>query len=189
MDVLRAASEMCARARAERVRAEELRRAAAANRHRTEELCERLASGGLDARKSYGDRGKRFVLRLGRLRPLLGFARNELRRWLESMDLSAEVVDDATLACSEACANAIEHAGNPTRQLVEIEGRIERAQLLLRVRDYGSWVDHRRSDHRGRGISMINKLMDAVEIERHDSGTEISMRRQLTARGDLRSDA
>ena len=67
------------------------------------------------------------------------------------MGLPADVVDDATLACSEACANAIEHAGRPTRQLVEIEGRV----------------------------------MDAVEIERRDDGTEIVMRRRLTTRDAL----
>lgn len=169
-----------ARAREERSRAERLRRDAATNRRHTEALCDRLAERSLSVgERSYGDHGNHYLLRLGRLRPLLRFARNDLRRWLESRDLPPEVVDEATLACSEACANAIEHPSRVTRQLVEIEGHRDATDLVLRVRDYGSWTEHARTDVRGRGISMIRQLMDTVDIQHLAGTTEIVMCRHL----------
>jgi anti-sigma regulatory factor (Ser/Thr protein kinase) len=168
------------RAHEERSRAKKLRREAATNRRRTNAICDRLAVGLLEtSSRPYGDRGERFLLRLGSLQPLLRFARNDFRHWLESKHLPAEVVDDATLACSEACANALEHPSRSTRQRIEIEARRNSAELLLRVRDYGSWTRQNRSDFRGRGIAMIRQLMDAVEIHHRPTGTEIVMRRQL----------
>ena len=169
------------RAQAEQARAAKLCRDAAANRRRTDELCDRFASGSHQSRKrSYGDHGERFLLRLGRLRPLLRFARNDLRRWLEATDLPTAVVDDATLAFSEACANALEHPSRAARQLVEVAACRDAAQLVLHVRDYGSWTEHDRSDLRGRGISMIHQLMDRVDVKHHPQGTEIVMRRDLS---------
>jgi anti-sigma regulatory factor (Ser/Thr protein kinase) len=169
------------RAQAERSRAERLLRDAATNLQRTEAIFERIAARLPETtRRSYGDRGERFLLRIGRLRPLLRFARNDLRRWLESKDLPRDVVDDIALACSEACANALEHPSKATRQLVEIEARRDAAVVVLRVRDYGSWTEHDRSDLRGRGIGMIRRLMDAVDIRHHAEGTEVVMRRSVT---------
>jgi anti-sigma regulatory factor (Ser/Thr protein kinase) len=174
----------CARAQEERSRAEKLRRDAAATRLRTQALSEQLAACLLETpERIYGDRGERFLLRLGRQPPLLGFARNDLRRWLESRELPQEIVDDVTLACSEACANALEHPSRVTRQLVEIEAHRDAAQIVLRVRDYGSWTTNGRSDLRGRGISMLGQLMDAVDIEHHPEGTEVVMRRHLATDG------
>ena len=171
------------RSQAQRARAEKLRRDAATSRSRTDALAERLATRLLEKpHRPHGDRGDQFLLRLGRLgrlRPLLRFARNDLRRWLESQDLPPEVVDDATLACSEACANALEHPERATRQLVEVAARREDAQLVVSVRDYGCWSEHDRSDFRGRGISMTGHLMDGVDIRHHPDGTEIVMRRRL----------
>ena len=143
-------------------------------------LCDQLAANLMRAgRRSFGDHGEDYLLRLGRLLPLLRFARSDLRRWLESAGVPPEVVDDVTLACSEACANAVEHADNATRQLVEIEGHRDETCLELRVRDYGSWTEHRRSDFRGRGIGIIDRLMDAVSIRSRSQGTEIVMRRRF----------
>jgi serine/threonine-protein kinase RsbW len=90
-----------------------------------------------------------------------------------------EIADDVTLACSEACANAIEHARHAHRQLVEIEAHQEGAQLELRVREFGSWNKRRRSELRGRGLRLIRELMDAVEVDRRADGTEIVMKRTL----------
>ena len=118
-------------------------------------------------------------MRLGSLRPLLRFARHDLRGWLEAGRLSKEVVDDVALACSEACANAIEHPKQPRRHLVEIEGRLDDTRLELRVRDFGSWAERRSSGQRGRGLSMIGELMDSLDVERHLDGTEIVMRRSV----------
>jgi anti-sigma regulatory factor (Ser/Thr protein kinase) len=46
------------------------------------------------------------------------------------------------------------------------------------VRDSGSWRE-KRGEHRGRGLSIIEDLMDEVAVERDDAGTLIRMRRRI----------
>jgi serine/threonine-protein kinase RsbW len=117
---------------------------------------------------------------------MLRFVRSDLRRWLERADVQCEIADEVTLACSEACANAIEHPQGATRQLVEIEARRDGTQLELRVRDFGSWDKHPRSELRGRGLGMIHELMDAVDVDHRAAGTEIVMKRALVVASDAR---
>ena len=167
------ARELCAQAA-------RLRRQAASRRRRSVDLCAELAEILLEAGTPvFGGRGEHFRLRLGRLPPMVRFARHDLRRWLEAARLPGEVVDEVALACSEACANAVEHPREPRRQLVEIEGRLEDAQLELRVRDYGYWNERPRSGLRGRGLRLIGELMDSFDVQRRSDGTEIVMRRAI----------
>ena len=116
---------------------------------------------------------------------MVRFARHDLRRWLEAAQLPLQVVEEITLACSEACANAVEHPRRPARQLVEIEGRRRNSELELAVRDYGSWNEHRATGLRGRGLNMIGELMDSVEVRPGVDGTEIVMRRSLVVATDV----
>jgi len=165
-----------------RSRAARLRREAMTEQRRAEETCARLASVlvAFDHRP-FGDRGDRFLLSVGRSRPLLRFVRHDLRRWLERAGLPDEPVSDVTLACSEACANAVEHAQRARRQLVEIEAALRGGELELRVRDFGNWDEEQPASLlRGRGLDMIRDLMDSFEVQRSDLGTEIVMRRSLT---------
>ena len=48
------------------------------------------------------------------------------------------------------------------------------------MRDFGSWRA-KRGEHRGRGLSIIEELMDEVNVERHDRGTSVTMRRRVGA--------
>jgi anti-sigma regulatory factor (Ser/Thr protein kinase) len=48
------------------------------------------------------------------------------------------------------------------------------------VRDTGSWRD-KRGEHRGRGLSIIEQLMDHVDVTAEESGTVVTMRRRLAA--------
>jgi anti-sigma regulatory factor (Ser/Thr protein kinase) len=48
------------------------------------------------------------------------------------------------------------------------------------VRDRGSWRE-RRGAHRGRGLKIIEGLMDDVEVTTESDGTVIRMRRRLAA--------
>ena len=59
-------------------------------------------------------------------------------------------------------------------------GAVEGDLVTLRVRDYGSWRAPR-GQHRGRGLKLIDALMEDVEIERGEDGTEILMRRRIGA--------
>jgi serine phosphatase RsbU (regulator of sigma subunit)/anti-sigma regulatory factor (Ser/Thr protein kinase) len=105
--------------------------------------------------------------------------RRLLMRWLGMTQASPQDTYDITIACGEACANAIEHAYGARPSRFEVEGRLEDDAIFLRVRDFGSWRAPRGS-HRGRGLKLINALMEDVEIDRGARGTEVRMRRRLT---------
>jgi len=166
-----------------RARASESRRRAQAERERTEELAARLAQVlGACPGRPFGDRGERFYLRLGRVRPLVGFARQDFRRWLERGGVAAEVVDELVLACSEACANAVEHPLRATRQAVELEASRVDGLLELRVRDFGTWHERTRPEQRGRGLALVRGLVDSLDVRRGDGGTQVVMRRSLSGR-------
>jgi len=75
----------------------------------------------------------------------------------------------------------IEHAYGARPAHFEVEGRLEDSDVVLRVRDYGSWRPPRGS-HRGRGLRLINALMEDVQVDRGEGGTEVRMRRRLAGR-------
>lgn len=93
---------------------------------------------------------------------------------------------DVEIALREALANAIKHgaAGDPTK-VIECHVSCEQPGILIVVRDPGTGFDPNNipdpltgeniySNH-GRGIFLINKLMDEVKFEKN--GTEIRMRK------------
>jgi anti-sigma regulatory factor (Ser/Thr protein kinase) len=106
--------------------------------------------------------------------------RRLLMRWLRLTQASAQEIYDITIAAGEACANAIEHAYGARASRFEVEGTVEGGFVHLRVRDYGSWRAPRGA-HRGRGLQLIEALMEDVHIERGEHGTEVRMRRRLSA--------
>ena len=56
--------------------------------------------------------------------------------------------------------------------------------MEIRVRDRGSWRE-RRGDVGGRGLPIIEAYVDEFEITPSPSGTEVRMRRRLSADGEL----
>lgn len=182
MDAAVLAKRQAAVARANELysRAANARRAAVAARRHSEQAFDRAATVliAFDGRP-FGDRDGRFLLRVARSRPAVRFVRHDLRRWLERAGLAAELLSDVELACSEACANAVEHPHRPRRQLVEVEAAIDGGGLELRVRDFGVWKVPSGSTLRGRGLEMIGDLMDSLEVHRRSDGTELVMRHSL----------
>lgn len=123
-----------------------------------------------------------FCLRLGRLPAAIRLVRTGLRRWLDRGGVAPEESFRIALACSEACANAVEHPVAPTRQAFEVEAKQERDELHVAVRDFGSWDDRRRTNvMRGRGLRMIRSLMDGVEIVSSQRGTDVVIHRSVGA--------
>ena len=93
--------------------------------------------------------------------------------------------DDVELALSEALANAVVHgAGSDPSKIVECDVACDEEHgLLIVVRDPGRGFDPKKiadpcfgeniyASH-GRGIYLINQLMDEVEFRKN--GTEIHM--------------
>ncbi len=108
--------------------------------------------------------------------------RRVLGRWLRDADASSREIEEITLACSEACANAIEHAYAPGPAALEVTASVsDGGETVICVRDYGSWRAARGS-HRGRGMVLMSGLMDSVDVDSGDDGTTVRLARQLEAR-------
>ena len=93
--------------------------------------------------------------------------------------------DDIELALTEALANAVVHgAGGDPSKIVECDVACDQSHgMLIVVRDPGPGFDPAKIadpchgeniySHHGRGIFLINQLMDEVRF--HKNGTEIHM--------------
>ncbi|VAZ86334.1 SpoIIE family protein phosphatase [Mycobacterium persicum] len=103
--------------------------------------------------------------------------RRQLAWWLRAADVSDERAGDIVLVISEACTNCIEHAYRGHRvgtMLVDVRAVDEAVQA--RVVDSGSWKTPAADPgNGGRGLTLINALCDAVEIDNSPGGTAIEM--------------
>jgi GAF domain-containing protein/anti-sigma regulatory factor (Ser/Thr protein kinase) len=156
-----------------------------------EDLCHNLAGGGLPN----GEPADDVAVLVARLCPLgehletswpaepeaLADVRHLLRRWLRRQGADDDETYDITVACQEACANAVEHAYAPGPAGFDLEVEHDAGEIRLTVRDRGRWRDAR-GTHRGRGLPIMEALMDAVDIEHEAGGTAVRMRRVLGAR-------
>jgi anti-sigma regulatory factor (Ser/Thr protein kinase) len=111
----------------------------------------------------------------------LAQVRRILRRWLVEQGAGEADVAEVTIAVSEACANAIEHAYSPAPATFELDAWEEDGGVAIAVRDHGRWRESR-GEGRGRGLSIIAAAMDDVQVNRPETGTEVVMRRHLSHR-------
>ena len=153
------------------------------------DLCERVLSGVL------GDGDPEDDVALLAVRPLpatesqisltlpaepgsLAPLRRRLARFLHATGASEIQQYEITLTICEAAGNAIEHAYGPGDATYDVDVACEEGELTARVRDTGSWRE-KRGEHRGRGLRIIEDLMDEVAVERDEAGTLIRMRRRI----------
>lgn len=104
--------------------------------------------------------------------------RSEVRGWLEEAGADEDDVADLVLAVSEACSNAVEHAGVEEGHVV-LTGELRTREVVLTVQDAGRWLPPHLRFERGRGFRILRTVMDDVEISRRGDGTEVRMRRRL----------
>jgi GAF domain-containing protein/anti-sigma regulatory factor (Ser/Thr protein kinase) len=109
---------------------------------------------------------------------MLTGVRQVLRRWLHARGASEDEMFDITVACQEACANAVEHAYAPGRRSFEVEATYDDGTVRVVVRDQGQWRPPR-GTHRGRGLPLMRALMERVEVEQTERGTEVILERAL----------
>ncbi len=108
--------------------------------------------------------------------------RRELRAWLGRSGVEDPAAHDIVVACSEACANAILHAADPTEPDFVVSGVRQNGEISLVVRDFGRWREpDPEPTSGGFGFTLMHALMDTVEVQTEPEGTEIRMCRRLTA--------
>jgi anti-sigma regulatory factor (Ser/Thr protein kinase)/FixJ family two-component response regulator len=110
-------------------------------------------------------------------------ARRALRNWLAEVGVDPEALYDITLATGEACTNAIEHAYAPGEATFDLEATRRDSDVLVTVRDYGAWREPR-GQNRGRGLKLMETLMDDVNVRREATGTTVELRRAVQAEVD-----
>ena len=111
-------------------------------------------------------------------------ARRALRRWLRECEAADDEGYEIVLACNEAFANAIEHAYGPQDGWVEMNAALVKGEISITIRDFGRWREPR-GHNRGRGLAIIEALMDSVEIANNSNeGTEVRMSRRLEGSRD-----
>jgi anti-sigma regulatory factor (Ser/Thr protein kinase) len=137
-------------------------------------LCVRL-----DAEPSEALR-RRFPADPNELAPL----RRDLREWLLQAGLSSRRAADLVLAVDEACANAVEHAyedGQPGEVVVEVS-RTADHEVVASVQDGGRWRAERRDPNRGRGLRIIEAVVDELDIQTTATGTTLRLRSEDPSR-------
>jgi anti-sigma regulatory factor (Ser/Thr protein kinase) len=121
---------------------------------------------------------------------LLPKTRRALSGYLEESGASDEFAGDVILALDEACANVIRHAfpdGAPGQIDVRVE--LDEEGIVLQVEDDGIGFDPFRidlsgelEDTSGRGLTMIRRLVDVVELQsptETGAGTRVRMHKDL----------
>jgi anti-sigma regulatory factor (Ser/Thr protein kinase) len=112
----------------------------------------------------------------------LAAIRRTVRAWAREAALDESLIDDLQLAINEAVANAVEHAYDGSGAgIVEYsltgadDGSVE-----VHVRDHGRWrPPPADTGFRGRGLALIRKLAEDVEVEQHGPGGGTAVRFRL----------
>ncbi|HTN22990.1 MAG TPA: SpoIIE family protein phosphatase [Solirubrobacteraceae bacterium] len=159
-----------------------------------EALCEVLLERGLPPSVRHPDDVTLLVLRaqelLGARVELevsgepgaLKSTRDTLRLWLSETSADQDEADDITMACNEACENVVEHAyglhDDPFEVIFERDGDV----VSICVRDRGAWQTTAGRE-RGRGLELMRKLMDEVEVHGGSNGTTVKLRKRLAGAG------
>jgi anti-sigma regulatory factor (Ser/Thr protein kinase) len=176
------------------LRLDELRRVASAPFEGPNELCERLLQELLPEGPGVDDVAvlalttapastDRLAMTLPAEPEALITARRALRNWLAEVGVDPEALYDITLATGEACTNAIEHAYAPGEASFDIEATRGESDVTVIVRDYGTWREPR-GQNRGRGLKLMETLMDEMTVRREDTGTTVELRRVVKGDGD-----
>jgi anti-sigma regulatory factor (Ser/Thr protein kinase) len=108
--------------------------------------------------------------------------RRLVTRWLARHGAHAEEQQAITLALHEACANAIEHAYGPADAHFEVTAAHRDGRIELAVRDGGCWRAPRGED-RGRGLGLMDRLVDDVEVDSQADGTTVRLGHRLGGGG------
>jgi serine phosphatase RsbU (regulator of sigma subunit)/anti-sigma regulatory factor (Ser/Thr protein kinase) len=122
--------------------------------------------------------GPRMELTLEAQPGVLAGLRRTLGRWLMNEGVGANQLFNITLAASEAAANAVEHAYGAREATFRISCVHEDGEVRITVSDEGRWRAARPYG-RGRGLAIMQALVDDAQIERLSGGTRVTLVKRL----------
>lgn len=121
----------------------------------------------------------RLFLRVPAATASLRTLRTAVAGWLSEEGVPAPIAVDIVLAAHEAAANAVEHPLGQDRGDVVLVGERHQQEVVIEVRDSGRWSPLPSSPDRGRGLLLIDGLMDDARVRTSPSGTEVRLVRRL----------
>ena len=123
----------------------------------------------------------------------VGILRHVTEALLRELDVPAESVDDVAVALSEACGNVIRHAEGTNEYGVQLN--VEPQQCSIEVCDLGPGFDPTAltdeagtleevaAAEDGRGLSLLDALMDDLEFVREEDTTTVRLIKRWQAVG------
>jgi anti-sigma regulatory factor (Ser/Thr protein kinase)/putative methionine-R-sulfoxide reductase with GAF domain len=111
---------------------------------------------------------------------MLSQLRQMLGRWLVQQQLDETALTEVTIAVSEACSNAVEHAYGIDEEGFRVRARHVEGAIEVVISDRGSWRPPR-GENRGRGLTIMQRAMDSFEIRSDGAGTAIVMTKRAAA--------
>lgn len=128
------------------------------------------------------------VLRLPPDPASAGIGRHLCASALAEAGASPDVIDDVSLAVTEACANVVNHAGPVPSYELRLD--VDHLRCTIIVADGGSGMDPGRTDgppgeggrsrEHGRGAGLMRAVMDSVRLcSRPGRGTTVRLEKRL----------
>ncbi|MGY1669478.1 ATP-binding protein [Geodermatophilus sp. SYSU D00710] len=120
------------------------------------------------------------------------FVRGLCRQALDHLRVDRPVVEETTLALTEACANVVQHAGEHAEY--EVSVAIDDRLCRITVVDDGTGFDRAEAEDRagldgdgGAGVRLMQALVDSLDFRQDAQGRHrVSLEKRLSARPSLR---
>ena len=110
----------------------------------------------------------------------MDLVRDAMRAWLGGVPLERGQAEDLVLATWEACANAIEHAVDPTHDHITVRAEAEDSLSESRSRTRGPGDRRQYGRTVGSGYVSSESLVSSVDISQNDDGTRITVEKAFT---------
>jgi len=161
------------------------REAYGSSRRQVELLTDRIKSAAKEQEESRPDEYE-MVIPMGADTELI--AAHTVEQIARRVSFGSEAINQIKTALIEACINATEHSLSPDRKIYQ-RFRVENDKLVITVSSRGvvpaslagqngqqvGGKDQKEDGRRGWGLKLIQTLMDEVEFERVDDGTQLRM--------------
>jgi anti-sigma regulatory factor (Ser/Thr protein kinase) len=121
----------------------------------------------------------RFEVELSAHPSVLAGLRRRLRGWLSRRGFDEDEAFEVMLAVSEACNNAVEHAYEGVHGVLRVCAEVQSGRLEVIVEDRGRWRDVEPNPDGGRGMLLIERLMDSVEFQSDHGGTRVVLQKRV----------